>query len=233
MSERNTLPDHHEQENTDLDLQHKVTGPWLYRFVSLFLAFCILSIVIFQLPLSDTNKILACAGIFLLDLFLLVLTAPKRTTTQQFIPQEIHTMQPTDDTTSLEEETEIAPVEAEPLSDFEQLVQEALHSIPSEFLPYMENLAVIVEDEPDSEALQRAGVPPGYTLLGLYYGSPLTDYGHRYSGLPEHITIYQGPIERRCHGDPERIRMQVRATVLHEVAHHFGINHDDMPHWVK
>lgn len=135
------------------------------------------------------------------------------------------------DTDSVVEESE--NTEIEPVDEFEQLVQEALLSLPDEFRSYMDNLAVMVEDEPDVEALQQAHVPPGHTLLGIYHGTPLTDYGHYYSKLPERITIYQGPIERRCQGNRERIRLQVRATVLHELAHHFGIDHDDMPHWIK
>ncbi len=116
---------------------------------------------------------------------------------------------------------------------FEQLVQEALDSIPEEFHQQMENLVVIVEDEPDAAMLAEMGASEGQTLLGLYHGVPLTHFGHQYASLPERITIYQRTIERYCHGDPERIREQVRATVLHEVAHHFGIEHDEMPIWVK
>ena len=50
---------------------------------------------------------------------------------------------------------------------------------------------------------------------------------------PEVISIYRWPLERYCGDDPNRIRAQVLATVLHELAHHFGIDHDDMPEWVK
>jgi predicted Zn-dependent protease with MMP-like domain len=50
---------------------------------------------------------------------------------------------------------------------------------------------------------------------------------------PEVITIYRRPIERYCRGDPDRIREQVRRTVLHELAHHFGIDHDAMPDWIR
>ncbi|HLG76463.1 MAG TPA: metallopeptidase family protein [Ktedonobacteraceae bacterium] len=115
---------------------------------------------------------------------------------------------------------------------FEQLVQEALSAIPPEFQEQMENLVVIVEHEPDEETLQRVGIKEGHFLLGLYQGTPLTAYSH-FVSLPERITIYQATIERYCGGDPERIRERVRATVFHEVAHHFGIDHEDMPIWVK
>jgi predicted Zn-dependent protease with MMP-like domain len=225
MSKKNIIPAQDERESIHFKPSNRLTSSCLYRLLSLVIACCFLTFVILQLPLSNTNKILICTGLFLLGLLLLIGTGPKLEST---------THPPTEITVSLVgEETKIIPTDTEPLTAFDTLVQEALRSIPDEFLPYMENLAVLVEDEPDSATLQRAGVPPGYTLLGLYQGSPLTDYGHRYSLLPERITIYQGPIERRCHGDAERIRAQVRATVLHEVAHHFGIDHDDMPHWVK
>ena len=121
----------------------------------------------------------------------------------------------------------------EGLNAFKTLVEEALDSIPLEFRKRMENLAVLVETEPDREVLQRVGTREGYTLLGLYEGTPLTAQSYQGMMLPERITIYQRTIETYCHGDPERIRQQVRATLLHEVAHHFGIDHDEMPIWVK
>ncbi len=114
---------------------------------------------------------------------------------------------------------------------FGRLVKQALASIPEEFHEQMKNVLVRVESEPDDEVLQRVGVKEGYTLLGLYEGVPLTAYGR--IGGPEIITIYQNTIEQYCRWDPDRIREQVRRTVLHEVAHHFGIDHDEMPIWVK
>jgi predicted Zn-dependent protease with MMP-like domain len=116
---------------------------------------------------------------------------------------------------------------------FERLVEEALISIPAEFQEKMENVMVLVEHEPSTEVLQRMGTKEGYTLFGLYEGVPLTIQDHAGAMRPEVITIYQEPIERYCHRDPDRIREQVRRTVLHEVAHHFGIGHDEMPIWVK
>lgn len=122
------------------------------------------------------------------------------------------------------------------LTDFEQLVQEALDSIPAEFHEQMENLIVLVENEPDAalkeKLYEEETAEHGY-LLGLYQGIPLTHQSYGQVQLPERITIYQHNIERYCQGDPERIREQVRSTVLHEVAHHFGMDHHDMPIWVR
>ena len=115
---------------------------------------------------------------------------------------------------------------------FDALIEEALAAVPHAFDSYMRNVVVRAEDEPDEETLRQAGVPAGHTLLGLYHGVSLTRRGASGAG-PEVITIYRGPIERYCGGHLDLIRKQVRATVLHELAHHFGIEHDDMPEWVK
>jgi predicted Zn-dependent protease with MMP-like domain len=98
---------------------------------------------------------------------------------------------------------------------FDQLVSEALDELPDDLRSLMSNVAITVEDEP----------PAGQPLLGLYQGVPLGRRGPYYSGaLPDKITIYRGPIERMTHGNPELLRRQVRRTVLHEIAHHFGIS---------
>jgi predicted Zn-dependent protease with MMP-like domain len=99
--------------------------------------------------------------------------------------------------------------------DFDQVVQEALDSLPRELRDRISNVEVVVEDEP----------PLGQPLLGLYQGIPLTRRGSGYSGaLPDKITIYRGPLERLYGWDPEVLRAQIRHVVLHEVAHHFGIS---------
>jgi predicted Zn-dependent protease with MMP-like domain len=120
-----------------------------------------------------------------------------------------------------------------PLSSFEKLIQEALASIPEEFQEHMNHVTVHAEYEPSEDVLARMHVTEGHTLLGLYQGVPLTSYGYHEVPYPEIITIYQHPIEVYCQHDPERIRAQVRATVLHEVAHHFGIDHAEMPIWLQ
>ncbi len=121
--------------------------------------------------------------------------------------------------------------EREPTA-FERLVDEALARVPEQFHPYLENVVVRVKNEPDDDELRRMKLQPCSLLLGLYEGVPVTWQGAR-DHPPQLITIFQRPIEVYCHGDPKRIRHQVRATVLHELAHHFGMDHDDMPAWIK
>ncbi len=100
--------------------------------------------------------------------------------------------------------------------EFEVLVGEALDQIPDELGRLMSNVVVLVEDYS----------PPGRSLLGLYHGVPLTQRGTNYAGmLPDTITIYRMPILRQC-VTPEDVIDQVRITVVHEVAHHFGITDD-------
>lgn len=134
-----------------------------------------------------------------------------------------------------EAEQRISPAKTreQPLDPFEELIQEALATLPAEFAERMENLSVHAVYEPDAEVLKRAGVKEGHVLLGLYEGVPLTSYGRHHTSHPETITIYQRTIEDYCQHDPERIRAQVHATVLHEIAHHFGMGHEEMPIWVK
>ena len=99
--------------------------------------------------------------------------------------------------------------------EFEELVGEALDRIPAELAGLMDNVAVFVEDEPD---------PSGPEVLGLYEGLPLTERGEWYAGvLPDRITVYRGPTLRRC-GTREDVAAEVEVTVVHEVAHHFGID---------
>ncbi len=111
---------------------------------------------------------------------------------------------------------------------FEELVQEALDSIPEALWERIDNLAITIEEWPTRAQLESSSVGPGHTLLGLYEGVPLTGRS-RYYGMvpPDKITIFRGTILRACPpGDENAIRAQVRRTVLHEVAHHFGIDDD-------
>lgn len=106
---------------------------------------------------------------------------------------------------------------AVPPEEFEDLVADALDSIPDALASLITNCAVLVADD----------VPPGSPpLLGLYEGTPLTERDSWYAGvLPDRITLYRLPILRTCRTRDEVVD-EVRITVVHEVAHHFGIGDD-------
>jgi predicted Zn-dependent protease with MMP-like domain len=107
---------------------------------------------------------------------------------------------------------------------FEELVRRALATLPEALAERIDNVDVEVQDRPSREQLTGARVPPGHTLLGLYQGVPLTK---RHSGYgmvaPDRIIIFQGPLEYISHDEADLVE-RVRATVVHEVAHHFGIS---------
>jgi predicted Zn-dependent protease with MMP-like domain len=106
---------------------------------------------------------------------------------------------------------------------FEQLVAEAIESLPDDFKEKLDNVAVVVEDLPSPRDARRYG-RGGRLLLGLYQGQPLTRRDSRYGmAFPDKITVYQANVEAVCRNDAE-VREQVRTTVLHEIAHHFGID---------
>ncbi|HUX88553.1 MAG TPA: metallopeptidase family protein [Chloroflexota bacterium] len=107
---------------------------------------------------------------------------------------------------------------------FERLVERAVRQIPPELQAYLDNVAIIVEPVPNAAQIARAGLNPGDRLYGLYEGIPLiqrsSDYG---MVLPDKITIFQETIEADCTSDHEIVQ-EVNRTVLHELAHHFGID---------
>lgn len=110
---------------------------------------------------------------------------------------------------------------------FLELIEEALDSLPGAIARAMDNVEVVVEPWPTMEQLLSAGVAPGRgTLFGLYQGVPLTHRTRSYTLVPpDKITIFQGPITA-VHRTDEAIREQIRRTVIHEIAHHFGIDDD-------
>lgn len=116
---------------------------------------------------------------------------------------------------------------------FEQLVVRALDGLPEDFARLLDNIAVVVEDEPSDELLAEMGFdvddPDRDELLGLYQGVPLNDRDMSYSQLPDRVTIYRGPILRSCSSRREVMR-EVRDTVVHELGHHFGLEDADMPY---
>jgi predicted Zn-dependent protease with MMP-like domain len=99
--------------------------------------------------------------------------------------------------------------------EFEELVEDAIASLPEPLAGSMSNVGVIVDEQ----------APPWQSVLGLYQGVPLTRRTTAYAGaLPDKITIFRRPIERVYGTDYDRLRDGVRHVVVHEIAHHFGIS---------
>ena len=99
---------------------------------------------------------------------------------------------------------------------FEEHVERVLASLPSELRTAMSNVEIVVEDEN----------PEDPDLFGLYFGIPLTERGDYTGVLPDKIAIYRLPLEDEFGDDPSVLEEEIRITVLHEVAHHFGIDED-------
>ena len=107
---------------------------------------------------------------------------------------------------------------------FERLVAQAIRRIPKRFQDEMENVAVVVEDDPPPELLADMGIVPPDTLYGLYQGTPLPEREWTHGNvLPDRITIYQQPIVEDSDDDDDIIR-NIGETVIHEFGHYFGLS---------
>ncbi|RMH15810.1 MAG: metallopeptidase family protein [Acidobacteria bacterium] len=114
--------------------------------------------------------------------------------------------------------------------EFESLVERALDQLPPEFGALLDNVAVVIEDEPSPEDLASVGLEHPDELLGLYVGVPLTERESSFYGdLPDRVVLYRRPILAVCRNRREVIR-EVRDTLMHELGHHFGLSDDDMPY---
>jgi predicted Zn-dependent protease with MMP-like domain len=105
---------------------------------------------------------------------------------------------------------------------FRRLVLRAVRSLPPEFARYLNNVEIVIEREPAAADLAGDDERDEHDLFGLYVGTPLTEREQYGMTLPDRIVIFQGPLERGFH--PQEIPREVRATVMHEIAHHFGID---------
>ena len=101
-------------------------------------------------------------------------------------------------------------------SEFEEHVRAALDGLPPHIAEALQNVAVVVEDEH----------PDDPDLFGFYEGVPLTERGYQAGSLPDKIAIYRLPLEEEFGDDPAVLEEEIRITVLHEIAHHFGIDDD-------
>ncbi|MEM1203104.1 MAG: metallopeptidase family protein [Acidobacteriota bacterium] len=113
--------------------------------------------------------------------------------------------------------------------EFDALVQRAMDQLPEEFAELLENIVVVVEEEPEPEILREMGFGPDEELLGLYRGVPLTERETGYFSLPDQVSLYRGPLLRICRDRRELIR-EVRDTLVHELGHYFGLSDEEMPY---
>jgi predicted Zn-dependent protease with MMP-like domain len=113
-------------------------------------------------------------------------------------------------------------------SDFNEIVQQSIDSLPVKFRKALKNLSIVVEDSPAPELLAEFGFEPDETLLGLYVGVPLPDRAFADEPyLPDQIFIFRAPLEKMCRTSAE-LRKQIRITLIHEIAHYFGFDEDHL-----
>ena len=112
--------------------------------------------------------------------------------------------------------------------EFEQLVKEAVATIPPKFRRAVSNLAIVVEDEPSDALLEEMEIEPPDSLFGLYQGTPLTERTWGYGNtLPDRITLYQGPIEDASENDDDVV-VCIGETLIHELGHYFGLSEEEI-----
>jgi predicted Zn-dependent protease with MMP-like domain len=108
---------------------------------------------------------------------------------------------------------------------FERLVDRALAAIPPPFREHLAEIAIVIDDEPTAEQLRSNGIDDDDGLYGIYEGVPITEYGADWVALPNRITLFRLPLEEDF-PDPDDLAEEVRITVIHELAHHLGIDDD-------
>jgi len=111
-------------------------------------------------------------------------------------------------------------------SEFNDLITKAMNELPQEYIKGLDNVAIVMADEPTEEQLRQAEVGDGRVLLGLYEGIPLTKRGSNYNFvLPDKITLFKNSILNTTHNDAELFE-QIKRTIWHEIAHYYGLDHD-------
>ena len=108
---------------------------------------------------------------------------------------------------------------------FEDLVEEALATIPMPFAAALEEVAIVIDDEPTPQQLRDNDIEPDGALYGLYEGVPRTEWAADWVTVPNRITLFRLPLEADF-ADPDDLADEVWITVVHELAHHLGIDED-------
>ncbi|HSX24188.1 MAG TPA: metallopeptidase family protein [Candidatus Saccharimonadales bacterium] len=107
---------------------------------------------------------------------------------------------------------------------FQQLIDEALSSLPGEHVKNIKNVAILYEQEPTFEQRQKLELRYDQTLFGLYEGVPLSQRQGQVHIFPDRITIFKGPMERAV-GSVAQLKEQIRHTLWHEIGHYYGLDH--------
>jgi predicted Zn-dependent protease with MMP-like domain len=108
---------------------------------------------------------------------------------------------------------------------FERLVERALDAIPQPFRAALDEVAIVIEEDATADQLAISGLGPDDALYGLYEGTPRTEWGADMVPFPNKISLFRIPLEEDF-PDPDELADEVRITVIHELAHHLGIDDD-------
>lgn len=111
--------------------------------------------------------------------------------------------------------------------EFERLITRAMDELPQAYIKRLDNVAITYEDEPTPEQVHRMRIDNNHLLLGLYEGIPRTQRSHYNLVLPDKITLFKKPILAVVSNEGELFE-QVKRTLWHEIAHHYGLSHDDI-----
>ena len=120
-------------------------------------------------------------------------------------------------------------------AEFERVIDEVMESLPERFARLVENVVIAVEDEPTDEDLESIDddddeeADGASELLGIFRGVALTERSSDMPLLPDEIAVFRGPINRVSRSREEAVR-EVRETLMHELGHYFGLDHDEMPY---
>jgi predicted Zn-dependent protease with MMP-like domain len=113
--------------------------------------------------------------------------------------------------------------------EFEALVEQALSSVPERFRRYLDNVVVVVEEEPSDEDYDETDTPDEDELFGIFRGAPFFERNRSVTELPAQIALFRGPILRSCATRGEAVR-EIRDTVVHELGHLLGLGDEEMPY---
>jgi predicted Zn-dependent protease with MMP-like domain len=113
--------------------------------------------------------------------------------------------------------------------EFDALVEQALSGVPERFRRYLDNVVVVVEEEPTDEDYDETDTPDEDELFGIFRGAPFFERNRSVTELPAQIALFRGPILRSCATRGEAVR-EIRDTVVHELGHLLGLGDEEMPY---